>query len=123
MFLWIAYQGCILRYFTDGIIQYQNTWSDAAKNFYVSTRHWDIYSSSAEVLMWLGAPKLDGGLAIETIHKLGRFFRRVDAKDPAATEELGRYRIMNNYNLWLAGRILGNFYCVSGSSASGLFRK
>lgn len=56
---------------------------------------WDIYSSSTEVLIWLGAPKLDGGLGIETIHNLERFFRGFDAIDPAATEELGRSYMMN----------------------------
>ena len=57
--------------------------------------------------MWLGAPKLDGGLAIETIHKLGRFFRRVDAKDPVATEELGRYHMMNTLQPLASWQIIG----------------
>lgn len=32
---------------------------------------------------------------IETIRKMETFFRRVDADDPTAVEELGRYHIMN----------------------------
>lgn len=36
---------------------------------------WDIYSNSTEVLIWLGAPKLDSGLAIGTIQELESFSR------------------------------------------------
>lgn len=56
---------------------------------------WDIYNNATEVLIWLGAPKLDGELAIDTIQKLESFFRQVNANDLAAIERLGQYHIMN----------------------------
>lgn len=40
-----------------------------------------VYSNSTEVLIWLGMPKVDSGLAIYTTQELESFSRRVDANN------------------------------------------